>query len=86
MGLRLVEIMRYWPPARRAYASERLMIKCVLTVKLKLANILLKTNFPVFHYSNIPYSRQRLRLKKCLIFSLSYRNSETFITWRVRRK
>ena len=27
------------------------MIKCVLTVKLKLANILLKTNFPVFQYS-----------------------------------
>jgi hypothetical protein len=67
MGLRLLE-----------KCDIGLMIKCVLTVKLKLANILLKTNFPVFHYSNFPYSRQCLRLKKCIIFSLSCRNSETF--------
>jgi len=53
------------------------MVKCVLTIKLKMANILLKTNLPEFHYSIIPYSRQRSSLKKCPIFSLSCRISET---------
>jgi hypothetical protein len=27
------------------------MVKALLTIKLKIANILLKTDLPVFHYS-----------------------------------
>ncbi len=45
--------------------------------KIKMDNILLKTNFPVFHHSIIPYSGKRSNLIKFLIFSLSCRNSET---------
>jgi len=32
--------------------------------KIKMANILLKTNLPVFHYSIIPYSRQAFKSQK----------------------
>jgi len=40
------------------------MVKFVLKIKLKMANILLKTNLPVFHHSIIPYSRQAFKPQK----------------------
>jgi len=40
------------------------MVKFVLKIKLKMDNILLKTNLPVFQYSIVPYSRQALKLQK----------------------
>jgi len=40
------------------------MVEFVLTIKLKMDNILLKTNLPVFHYSIIPYSRQAFKPQK----------------------
>jgi hypothetical protein len=53
------------------------MAKYVLKIKLKMDNILLKTNLPVFHPSIIPCSRQAFKPKKYFIFPLSCRNSET---------
>jgi len=38
--------------------NNGLMVKVLLTIKLKLADILLKTNLPVFHHSIIPSSKQ----------------------------
>jgi len=47
--------------------------------KIKMANILLKTNLPVFHYSIIPFLRQAFEFQKIVLFFLiSYRISETF--------
>jgi hypothetical protein len=51
----------FWPPDRGAYASERILEGwvngvIVLTIKLKMDNILLKTHYsiiPQFHYSRI---------------------------------
>ena len=40
------------------------MIKFVATIKLKMDNILLKINLPVFHYSIIPYSRKAFKPHK----------------------
>ncbi len=57
------------------------MVKFVLAIKLKMDNILFKTNLPTFQYSTIPLFHIRGKLsslKKCPIFSLSCRNSETF--------
>ncbi len=45
--------------------------------KIKMANILLKTNLPVFHYSIIPLLRQAFEFQKMSYFSISYRISET---------
>jgi hypothetical protein len=49
-GFRRNEVKRYFMTFCE-FINIELMIKCVLTVKLKLANILLKINFPVSHYS-----------------------------------
>ena len=46
--------------------------------KIKMANILLKTNLPLFHYSIIPFLRQAFEFQKLSYFSISYRISETF--------
>jgi hypothetical protein len=46
-----IGILEYWVPGK---CNIRLMVKFVLTIKLKMANILLKTNLPVFHYSINP--------------------------------
>jgi len=46
--------------------------------KIKMANILLKTNLPVFHYSIIPFLRQAFKPQKSPIFSNNCRISETF--------
>jgi hypothetical protein len=46
-------IMQYWVNGK-IYVDD----------KIKIANILLKTNLPVFHYSIIPYSRQAYKLQK----------------------
>jgi hypothetical protein len=40
------------------------MVEFVLTIKLKMDNILFKTNLPVLHYSIIPYSRQAFKPQK----------------------
>ncbi len=45
--------------------------------KIKMANILLKTNLPVFHSSIIPFLRQAFKPRKSPIFSISCRISET---------
>jgi hypothetical protein len=42
-----------------------------------MANILLKTNLPVFHSSIIPFLRQAFKPRKSPIFSISCRISET---------
>jgi hypothetical protein len=60
-------IMQYW-----------VKDKICVDDKIKMANILLKTNLPVFHHSIIPFLRQAFNLIKYSIFSLSYRFSETF--------
>ncbi len=36
--------------------------------KIKMANILLKTNLPVFHYSIIPFFRQAFKPQKIAYF------------------
>jgi hypothetical protein len=46
--------------------------------KIKMANILLKTNFPSFHPSIIPFPGQIRKSKKTSMFSVCYRNSETY--------
>ena len=46
--------------------------------KLKMVNILLKTNIPAFHPSIIPFPGQIRRPQKTSIFSVGCRNSETF--------
>ena len=46
------------------------MVKSVLTIKLKLANILLKINLPAFHYSIIPFLRQVLNPQKISYISI----------------
>ena len=46
--------------------------------KIKMDNILLKTNIPVFHHSIIPYVRQKSEPQKTNLFSKSFRISETF--------
>jgi len=46
--------------------------------KLKMVNILLKTNIPAFHPSIIPFPGQIQKPKKTSIFSVGYSNSETF--------
>ena len=45
--------------------------------KLKMVNILLKTNVPAFHSSIIPFLGHIQRPQKTLIFSVGCRNSET---------
>jgi hypothetical protein len=45
--------------------------------KIKMADILLKTNIPEFHNSIIPFSGQIRKPQKTSIFSVGYRNSET---------
>ena len=45
--------------------------------KLKMVNILLKTNIPSFHPSIIPFPGQIRRPQKTSIFSVGCRNSET---------
>jgi hypothetical protein len=74
------------PPARRAYGSERIM-QCWINGpatggnddKIKMANILLKTNIPAFHHSIIPFSEQIRKPQNTSIFSVGCRNSETYI-------
>ena len=46
--------------------------------KLKMVNILLKTNVPAFHSSIIPFLGHIQRPQKTSIFSVGCRNSETF--------
>jgi hypothetical protein len=46
--------------------------------KLKMVNILLKTNIPSFHHSIIPFPRHIQKPQKTPIFSVGCRNSETF--------
>ncbi len=45
--------------------------------KIKMANILFKTNIPTFHNSIIPFSGQIRKPQKTSIFSVGCRNSET---------
>ena len=45
--------------------------------KIKMVNILLKTNIPSFHPSIIPFPGQIQRPQKTSIFSVGCRNSET---------
>ena len=40
------------------------MVKIVLMIKLKMDDILFKTNLPVFQRSSIPYPRQLLKPQK----------------------
>ena len=66
----------FWLPARRSYASERIM-QCWINVpatdgiddKTKMAYILLKTNIPVFHHSIIPFSVRIQKSKNLYIIS-----------------
>jgi len=46
--------------------------------KIKMANILLKTNIPAFHHSIIPFSEQIRKPQNTSIFSVGCRNSDTF--------
>jgi len=46
--------------------------------KIKMVNILLKTNIPSFHPSIIPFPGQIRKSQKTSIFSVGCRNSETF--------
>ncbi len=46
--------------------------------KIKMANILLKTNLPIFQYSIIPFLRQAFKPQKMSFFSISCRITETF--------
>jgi hypothetical protein len=46
--------------------------------KIKMVNILLKTNIPAFHHSTIPFSGQIRNPQKTSIFSVGCRNSDTF--------
>jgi hypothetical protein len=45
--------------------------------KIKMVNILLKTNIPSFHHSIIPFPGQIQKPQKTSIFSVGCRNSET---------
>jgi hypothetical protein len=47
--------------------------------KIKMGNILLKTNIPSFHHSIIPVPGRIRKFQKHPIFSVGCRNSETFI-------
>jgi hypothetical protein len=47
--------------------------------KIKMVNILLKTNIPSFHHSIIPFLEQIRKPQKAPIFSVGCRNSETLI-------
>jgi hypothetical protein len=38
--------MEFWPPVLRAYGSERLMVKFVLRIKLKIYNLFFKRQPP----------------------------------------
>jgi len=40
------------------------MVKIVLMIKLKMDDILFKTNLPVFQRSSIPYPRQSFKPQK----------------------
>jgi hypothetical protein len=51
-------IMQYWVNG-----------KICVDEKIKMANILLKTNLPVFHYSIFPYSRQAFKPQNSFIFN-----------------
>jgi hypothetical protein len=42
--------------------------------KIKMANILLKTNLPVFHYSIIPFLRQAFKPQKVSYFFKQLQN------------
>jgi hypothetical protein len=46
--------------------------------KIKMVNILLKTNIPAFHPSIIPFPGQIRKPQKTSIFSVGCRNSDTF--------
>jgi hypothetical protein len=50
-------IMQYWVNG-----------KICVDDKIKMANILLKTNLPVFHYSIIPFLRQAFKPQKMSYF------------------
>jgi len=50
-------IMQYWVNG-----------KICVDDKIKMANILLKTNLPVFHYSIIPFLRQAFMPQKIAYF------------------
>ena len=66
----------FWPPARRAYGSERIM-QCWINGpatggiddKIRMAIILLKTNIPAFHHSIIPFPGQIRNPKKLNIIN-----------------
>jgi hypothetical protein len=45
--------------------------------KIKMVNILLKSNIPSFHYSIIPFPEQIRKTQNAHIFSVGYRNSDT---------
>ncbi len=45
--------------------------------KIKMVNILLKTNIPSFHHSIIPFPGQIRKPQKTSIFSVGCRNSDT---------
>jgi hypothetical protein len=45
--------------------------------KIKMANILLKTNIPSFHHSIIPFPGQIRKTQKTPILSVDCRNFET---------
>ena len=47
--------------------------------KIKMVNIITKTNIPAFHPSIIPFPGQIRRPQKTSIFSVGCRNSETYI-------
>jgi len=47
------------------------MVKFVLMIKLKMDNILLKTNLPVFYHSIIPYRWHEKNAIKRTVISIS---------------
>jgi len=51
--------------------------------KIKMVNIILKTNIPSFHPSNIPFPGQIRKPQKTSIFSVGCRNSEMYNFTRV---
>jgi len=54
--------------------------------KIKMANILLKTNIPSFHHSIIPFPEQIRKPQKISTFSVGCRNSEALIIGTIRNK
>jgi hypothetical protein len=60
-GFAPIGMMECW---NNGIMDSGLMVEFVLTIKLKMDDILLKTNLPVFHHSIIPYSRQAFKPQK----------------------